>query len=32
MRELRNILAEQCVAHRPTPYSAKALYMQAIKM
>ncbi|CAI6343607.1 unnamed protein product [Macrosiphum euphorbiae] len=32
MRELRNILAEQCVAHSPTPYSAKALYMQAIKI
>jgi len=32
MRELRNILVEQCVAHSPTPYSAKELYMQAIKM
>jgi len=31
MRELWNILAEQCVAHSPTPYSARVLYMQAIK-
>jgi len=31
IRELRNILGEQCVAHSPSPYSAKVLYMQAIK-
>ncbi len=31
MRELRNMLGEQCVAHSPTSYSAKVLYMQAIK-
>jgi len=31
MRELRNILGEQCVANSLIPYSAKVLYMQAIK-
>ncbi|KAE9528745.1 hypothetical protein AGLY_012320 [Aphis glycines] len=31
MRKSRNMLEEQCVAHSPTSYSAKVLYMQAIK-